>query len=432
MTDSTQSLGPPRWFPRFAVVWIGQSISLVGSQLVQFALIWWLTKTTGSATVLATATLVGLLPQILLGPFAGTLVDRWNRRLVLIVADSINALAVLVLAYLFWAGPVEIWQVYLVIFVRSIAGGFHLPAMQASVTLMVPKEHLSRVQGVNQMLMGFLNILSAPLGALLLELLPMQGVLGVDVVTALIAVMTLVVVRIPQPEKSAYQAGQASFWQDFVAGFKYVLRWPGLVALLLLSTLLNLMLMPSTSLLPLLVTEHFNRGALQLAWLQSAYGVGMIVGGLILGVWGGFRRRIFTTLAGLVLLGLGMITLGLLPPWAMRLAIGASFVIGFAGPIVNGPLIAVFQGAVDPAMQGRVFTLINSFAGAMSPIGLLIAGPVGDLFGVQIWFIISGTFVVLMGVVSFFIPVIVHVEDNRQVALIERETPQAQAIPPGN
>lgn len=431
MAEPMEVSGARRWIVRFAIVWIGQSLSLVGSQLVQFALIWWLTKTSGSATVLATATLVGLLPQILLGPFAGTLVDRWNRRLVLIVADSLNALAVLVLAVLFWAGPVEVWQVYLVIFVRSIAGGFHLPAMQASVTLMVPKEHLSRVQGINQMLMGFLNILAAPMGALLLELLPMQGVLAVDVVTALIAVLTLAVVRIPQPGRSAFQAGQATFWRDFVAGFKYVLHWPGLVALLLLSALLNLMLMPATSLLPLLVTEHFARGALQLAWLQSAYGVGMIIGGLALGVWGGFRRRIFTTLAGLVLLGLGLIAMGLLPPWAMRLAIGVAFVIGFAGPIVNGPLIAVFQGTVDPAMQGRVFTLINSVAGAMSPIGLLIAGPVGDLFGVRVWFLISGVFVALMGVVAFFIPVIVHVEDNRQAQPIEREAAQAQAVPPG-
>jgi len=432
MADTLEVSSSRRWIVRFAIVWVGQSLSLVGSQLVQFALIWWLTKTTGSATVLATATLVGLLPQILLGPLAGTLVDRWNRRLVLIVADSINALAVLVLAILFWIGNVEIWQVYLVIFVRSIAGGFHLPAMQASVTLMVPKEHLSRVQGINQMLIGFLNILAAPMGALLLELLPMQGVLAVDVVTALIAVMTLAVVSIPQPERSAFQAGQASFWQDFVAGLKYVLHWPGLVALLLLSALLNLMLMPATSLLPLLVTEHFGRGALQLAWLQSAYGVGMIIGGLALGVWGGFRRRIFTTLAGLVLLGLGLIAMGLLPPWAMRLAIGVAFVIGFAGPIVNGPLIAVFQGTVDPAMQGRVFTLINSVAGAMSPIGLLIAGPVGDLFGVRVWFLISGVSVALMGVVAFFIPVIVHVEDNRRVLPSEREATQVQAVPPGN
>jgi len=213
---------------------------------------------------------------------------------------------------------------------------------------------------------------------------------------------------------------------------KYVLHWPGLVALLLLSALLNLMLMPATSLLPLLVTEHFGRGALQLAWLQSAYGVGMIIGGLALGVWGGFRRRIFTTLAGLVLLGLGLIAMGLLPPWAMRLAIGVAFVIGFAGPIVNGPLIAVFQGTVDPAMQGRVFTLINSVAGAMSPIGLLIAGPVGDLFGVRVWFLISGVSVALMGVVAFFIPVIVHVEDNRRVLPSEREATQVQAVPPGN
>jgi DHA3 family macrolide efflux protein-like MFS transporter len=151
------------WAPPFFTIWTGQAFSLLGSQLVQFALIWWLTKTTGSATVLATASLVGLLPQVILGPVIGTLVDRWNRRLTLILADSTIALATLGLALLFWSGKVEIWHVYLLMFIRSTAGGFHWPAMQASTSLMVPKEHLARIQGLNQILQGGMNIASAPL-----------------------------------------------------------------------------------------------------------------------------------------------------------------------------------------------------------------------------------------------------------------------------
>ncbi|MGW8250875.1 MAG: MFS transporter, partial [Anaerolineales bacterium] len=177
------------WAPPFFTIWGGQAISLFGSQLVQFALIWWLTKSTGSATVLAVASLVGLLPQVVLGPFIGTLVDRWNRRITMMVADSLIAATTLGLALLFWSGRVEIWHIYLLMFIRSTAGGFHWPAMQASTSLMVPKEHLSRVQGLNQMLQGGMNIISAPLGALLLDVLPVEGILFIDIGTAMLAVL---------------------------------------------------------------------------------------------------------------------------------------------------------------------------------------------------------------------------------------------------
>ena len=178
---------PERWAPRFFTIWTGQAFSLLGSQLVSFAVIWWLTQKTGSATVLATASLVGLLPQVILGPLTGALVDRWSRRLTMMIADGLIALATVILAVLFALGHVQIWQVYALLFVRSVCGGFHWPAMQASTSLMVPKEHLARIQGLNQMLQGGMNIASAPLGALLLAWLPMEGVLAIDVFTAMLA-----------------------------------------------------------------------------------------------------------------------------------------------------------------------------------------------------------------------------------------------------
>src|SRR4030043_2057334 len=188
--DANATLEKPKsWAPRFFTIWTGQAFSLFGSQLVSFAVIWWLTQTTGSATVLASATLVGLLPQVILGPFTGTLVDRWSRRLTMIVADSLIALATVFLAVLFALGHVQIWQVYALLFVRSVCGGFHWPAMQASTTLMVPKEHLARIQGLNQMLQGGMSIASAPIGALLLVLLPMAGLLASDVFTAVLAIV---------------------------------------------------------------------------------------------------------------------------------------------------------------------------------------------------------------------------------------------------
>ena len=189
------------WKARFRTIWGGQAISIIGSQLVQFALIWYLTVQTGSATVLATASFISLLPNVILGPFVGTLVDRWNRRAIMLRADSIITLATMVLAVLFMGDAVAIWHIYIVMFIRALAGSFHTNAMTASISLMVPKEHLTRIQGMNQMLNGGLNIVAAPLGAFLIGILPMQGILAIDVATALFAIVPLLMIQIPQPER---------------------------------------------------------------------------------------------------------------------------------------------------------------------------------------------------------------------------------------
>jgi DHA3 family macrolide efflux protein-like MFS transporter len=147
---------PEGWAPRFFIIWTGQAFSLVGSALAQFALVWWLTRRTGFATILATSSLVALLPQILLGPFVGALVDRWNRRLIMIVADTAIAAATGVLLCLFAAGIVEVWHIYLILFARSLGGAFHYPAMSSSTSLMVPGRHLTRVSGLNQLLQGLI------------------------------------------------------------------------------------------------------------------------------------------------------------------------------------------------------------------------------------------------------------------------------------
>ncbi len=412
---------PKPWAPRFFTIWTGQAFSLLGSQLVSFAVIWWLTQTTGSATVLATASLLGLLPQVILGPFTGTLVDRWSRRLTMIFADGLIALATVGLAVLFALGHVQIWQVYALLFVRSVCGGFHWPAMQASTSLMVPKEHFARIQGLNQMLQGGMSIASAPLGALLLAWIPMQAILAIDVVTAMFAIIPLFFFQIPQPARNDLQPeamGKSTFWQDFRAGFRYVWSWPGLMLIGVMATVINFLLTPAFSLLPILVTKHFNGQAIMLATLESFSGIGFIIGGLILSAWGGFKRRIMTTLMGLLAMGLGCLVMGVLPPSAFGLAVATMLFLGIVSPIVNGPLMAAVQAAVEPEMQGRVFTIIQTMAGAMSPIGLMIAGPISDKLGVQTWFIIGGVVTIGMGIIGVFIPAIMHFEDGRNAAKI--------------
>jgi DHA3 family macrolide efflux protein-like MFS transporter len=401
---------------QFFILWSGQAVSLLGSQLVQFALIWWLTQETGSATILALASMVGLLPQVILGPIIGALVDRWNRRKILLVADSAVALASLVLAILFFSGTAQIWHVFVLMFVRSIGGGFHGPAMIASTSLMVPKQHLTRIQGLNQTLNGGLNILAAPLGAILLEYLPMEGILGIDVITASFAIAPLFFVLIPQPESSRGDGESPStLIEDMKLGFSYMLGWPGLMAISMMAVLINMLLTPAFSLLPILITEHFGGDALYLGGMQSAMGVGVVLGGMVLGAWGGFKRRILTSITGLLMLGLAVLAIGVMPASLFAVATGAIFMVGFTLPIVNGPIMAVMQVTVAPEMQGRVFTLLQSMAGAMSPVGLAIAGPIADWIGVQTWYIAGGVVCFLMGLVGFFIPAISRVEKGRLI-----------------
>jgi DHA3 family macrolide efflux protein-like MFS transporter len=416
MTDSLTEPRPARWAPRFFAIWTGQAFSLLGSMLVQFALVWWLTQTTGSATVLAMATLVAVLPGIVIGPFAGALVDRWNRRLIMIVADSLIALVTLWLIYLYATGRMQVWQVYVAMFLRAALGGFHWPAMQSSTSLMVPKEHLARVAGINQTMMGVMNIISPPLGALLLSVLPLGKVLAVDVVTAGLAVLPLLFVAIPQPERSTDAAipgaARASVWADLRAGLRYVAGWPGLLAILVMAMAINFVVNPAFSLMPILVTKYFGLGALQLGWLESVWGIGVVVGGLVLSVWGGFKRRVVTSLLGIIGMGIGTLIVGLSPVGAFTMALLGMLVAGFMNPIVNGPFMAVMQTAVAPDMQGRVFSLIQSASLAMMPLSLLIAGPIADKLGVRVWYVAGGLLCIVIGALAFAVPAIMHVEEN--------------------
>lgn len=403
---------PSNWAARFFTIWTGQAFSLFGSMLVQFALVWWLTKTTGSATVLALATMVALLPQVFLGPFVGALVDRWNRRLVMIVTDSLIALTTLVLAALAAARAMQVGHVFLVMFLRSVGGVFHWAAMQASTSLMVPERHLARVAGLNQTLNGALQIVAPPVGALLWSLLPLHGILAIDVGTALLAVLPLCFIPVPQPAALGQAGVPSSLVQDVGEGVRYIWRWPGVRALLLMATAINLVINPGFALMPILITHHFGLGALELGWMESAWGIGVVVGGLILSGWGGFRRRILTTLMGLVGMGLGVLVLGVVPPDSFALALVAMGFAGMMNPITNGPVFAILQARVAPELQGRVLTTIGSIAGAMMPLGTAIAGPVADWLGVQVWFVIGGAVCALMGLISFFIPSIVYMEDQ--------------------
>ena len=414
------------WKFPFFTIWGGQALSLVGSRIATFALVWWLTDETGSATVLAFATLFAMLPGIVFGPFIGVYVDRWNRRITMIVADSAIAAVSLWLAYLFWSGDIQIWHVYVIMFARSFGGTFHWPAMQSSTSMMVPKEHLARISGVNQALNGGLNIVGPALGAMLLKIADIHHIMLLDVATAAFAVTPLLFILVPQPQRTNGNGtdtdSKPSMWAELREGLDYLLKWRGLMILTALALVIKLVLTPAFSLIPLLVTEHFGGEAGELAGLEAAFGVGVIAGGLLLGVWGGFKRNMYTSLLGIFMIGITMLALGVTPPGGFVIAVGLLLIMGAAVSLTDGPLFAVLQGTIAPEMQGRVFNLFGSLISFTSPIGLAIAGPVTDLIGIQVWYVTSGVLCLGMVVWALFIPSLMTIEDYGQTTEANTES----------
>jgi len=408
---------PSNWLTNFLPMFIGQVVSLLGSSLVQFALVWYVTKLTGSAAVLATASTIALLPQILIGPFIGALVDRWNRKKVMILADFIVALATAVLALLFAFNLIQIWHIYLIMFVRSLAGIFQGPAKTASVSLMVPEDQLTRLGGINQVVTGLTDTFSPALGALLMELLPIQGVLAIDIVTAAIAILLLIfMVKVPQPNKtpSSQRVTPQSLLADVKSGFQYIITWPGLLIVMLIASSINLFMAPVGNLMPLMVTEYFKGGATELAWLQAAIGIGAILGGALLGVWGGFKRKVITVLIGILGISISILAIGFVSPTGYLSAVLFSGFTGIMLSFANGSFGPLLQTKVPSEKQGRVFTVLSSISLGLMPIGLLLSAPIADRLGVLTVYRIGGAFGMIIAIFGLL---------NKHVMTLDNQLP---------
>lgn len=393
-------------------------ISLLGSALVEFALAWYLTIETGSATILATAVMIALLPQVILGPFIGPLIDRWNRKRIMIGADLAIALVTVGLVLLFYFDAIQVWHIYVAMIARAIGQAFHFPAMQATIPLIVPAKHLVRISGLTQMFQGIINIAAPPAGALLIGIIPMQGVLSIDIITAAIAITCMALVTIPKTIKSA-GAVAGNVIKEMVEGFRYIWTWKGLRILILLAALLNLFLIPPFTLLPILVTTHLEGDVLKLGWLEAAFGIGVILGGLVLGAWGGFKKGTLTVIMGVAVSGVAVIVLGFTSVKLLLMAVTACFVIGMGLTLANAPILAIMQKTIANDMQGRVFSLLGAISAAATPLGLIIAGPLADSFGISILYFIAGTATLILCITGASIPSVMSLgsdaEDKKDI-----------------
>src|SRR3990172_4785526 len=362
----------------FSIVWFGQLVSLLGTNMTLFALTIWAYELTGSATALALVGFFFVTPMLLVSPIAGAIVDRGNRKFMMMVSDLAAGLATIVLLALYLSGKLQIWHLYIAGAFEGVFQSFQWPAYSATISTMLPKEQYGRANGMMSLAESGSNIFSPLLAGALMGLIGLGGILVIDIITFVFAIGALLVVYIPQPRRTEEgQKAQGSIWKEAGYGFRYILDRPSLLGLQSIFMLGNFFVsIPFAILAPLILASTSNN-KLIFASVTSAGAIGAVIGGLAMSAWGGPKRLVHGVLAGWAISSLlGTVLMGLgrsLPVW-----VAASFCGAFFIPIINGSNQAIWQKKVAPDLQGRVFSIRRVIAWFVTPVAMLIAGPLAD------------------------------------------------------
>ena len=399
------------WKRVFAIIWTGQFLSILTSSIVNFAIVLWLSLETGSAEVLAFATMAALLPQSVLGLFTGIFIDRWKRKRVMIMADSFIAFCTLILAVLFYFDLAKISHIYVLLALRSVGSAFHMPAMQASVPLLAPKSELMRIAGINQVIQSVCNIAGPALAGLFITMMKMTNILLLDVAGAAVACLSPCFVFIPDPSHEERNS-ELHLWREAKEAIMEVRNQYGLSWLFLLSILATFVIMPVSVLFPLMTLNHFAGNAFQVSLVEVSWGGGALLAGALLGLKKYRWNEILLINGMYIALGLTFLFSGLLPVsgfiwFAVLTALG-----GVCGSLYFATFTTVIQSRIDPGVMGRVFSFYMSFSMLPSMIGLLSTGFLADSIGLGNTFIISGGFLCLIGIISFFIPSLISLKES--------------------
>jgi MFS transporter, DHA3 family, macrolide efflux protein len=361
----------------FLIFWFGQLVSLLGTNMSRFALTIWAWELTGQATALALVAVFSFAPAVLVSPIAGAMVDRLPRKLMMMLSDAAAGLASLVIFLLYLSGNLEIWHLYVAGAFTGIFESFQFPAFSAAISTMVPKEQYGRANGLLSLAESVSAIAAPVLAGLLLALMGIGGILVIDVVTCLFAIAVLAFITIPQPKRTtAPEAETSNFWSEITYGFRYILSRPSLLGLQMTFLGSNFLGGIGLILVNPMVLARSNNNELALAAVQTAFGIGGVVGGLLLSTWGGPKRRVHGVLFGFIWASLFQVWLGMgqsLWVWS-----AASFILMISFPIINGSNQAIWQAKVAPDVQGRVFAARRVFAQLTGPLGMALAGPLAD------------------------------------------------------
>jgi len=414
----------------FFTVWGGQLVSILGSTMSAFGLQLWVYAETGSVTNLALVALAFALPAVLISPFAGALVDRWDRRKVMLASDAVAGVATLCVAGLYATDSLHLWHIYVLVAVGSMGSAFQAPAWLASIPLLVPKPHLGRANGLVQLNDGLSLVMAPALAGVVLVASGLGAILLIDVATFLFAVGTLAVVRFPRPEGHA-ATSTGSMLGDAAAGWRYVRERGGLFGLLWVYAGVNFSLSFGNVLFIPLVVAFASESAA--GGVRSAAGFGAVAGSVAVSAWGGPKKRVRGTMIAIVGAGLGVALAGVRP--SLVLVAASAFALMAMVPVANTSSQVLWQLKVPPAMQGRVFAIRRMISQAISPIAILASGPLADRVfeplmaeggalagsvgsvigvgpgrGVGLMFIVTGLLTALLGVVGYLAPRVRNIE----------------------
>lgn len=434
----------------FTLVWIGQIVSVLASAMSQFGLTIWMFQQTESATALGLMQVFFITPFLLISPIAGVLVDRHNRKMMMMVSDVVAGIATILILVFQSLGILEFWHLYFASVVYGLGMAFQWPAYSAAITTMIPKAQYARANGMMSLIEAGPGVVAPLLAGALLPVIGLTGLLLFDVVTFLFAVGVLMIVHIPQPPRTEEgRQGQGSILKEAAYGFKYIFARPSLLGLQLIFFVGNLFSGIGYTLLAPMVLSRTANDSLMLGSVQTAGAVGGLIGGILMSAWGGFKRRVHGVLTGWMISGVGMAILGLaggLPVWIAGMIIGS-----LVGSMINASNQAIWQAKVAPDVQGRVFSARRLIAWFTNPISPIIAGTLADFVlepqmrttsalsetfgglvgtgpgaGMGLIIFFCGLLAVGVGVTGYFIPAI----HNAETVLPDHdELPKADAVP---
>ena len=378
MTEQPAPTAQPRGMFAFTIVWLGQLISLLGSAMTGFAMTIWAYEKTGTATALALVGFFFVAPMLAVSPFAGALVDRHSRKLMMIVSDLAAGIGTIIILVLYSLGALEMWHLYVVSAFQGIFQAFQWPAYSSAITTMLSKEHYGRANGMMALAESASGIFAPLMAGALLLWIGFEGILIIDIVTFVLAVSAVLMVHVPQPRQTAEgQQVKGSLLKEAAYGFRYILARPSLLGLQLTFMTANFMIGIPQAIMAAMILARSGSDELVFASVNSAGAIGGVIGGLVMSAWGGTKRKVHGVLAGWFISSLsGAVLMGLgraLPVWAV-----AAFCTAFFVPIINGSNQAIWQAKVAPDLQGRVFSIRRLIAWFVSPLAMLVAGPLAD------------------------------------------------------
>ena len=387
------------WRKTFFAIYIGQAFSILSSSAVQFAIIWWITVNTGSVLAITVAAVAGLLPQALVGPFAGVWIDRFNRRTVMMLADGVVALGSFLLFVMCFAGSPPLWLVYLILAVRSLGETFHKPALSAAIPQLVPREDLMKAGGLGQMVSSACSIAGPMLGALLMSVASLQLAMLVDIVGAVFAILILSRIRIPRPVSAT--GASIRVFSDMRKGFAAIRQNKPLMRIFIPFFLTTIIFTPIGTMLPLMVKHYFGGGAWQSGLVQTLFSVGMLLCAGVLGVVGGMKKQFRMISVSITVLGVAALCGGLLPSTLFWAFCACVFVIGGAAMCFHIPFTTYVQKSVPEENLGKVMSLMTSVLSFAAPVGMFISGPVANAIGVSRWMTGAGVLIAITGVLAY-------------------------------